>query len=271
MTTVKLFAPIGVGGVTCIDGTQAAVGSDGSVSVDSVTAEGLIAAGFLPFSPPPFSTASAIMLRDDFIYPAAAFPTSATAGVPWVKKIVGAGPPTVALVANTAGGIAQIALEATSEKQDAVLYAGDQVVWDATKGLVVDMRVKLSVLPTTGSKLVFGLAAAWIDGPNNNTYFLRFGADGNGTILAESFDGSTNVSVTTGVTVTTSAWHNFRIDATNPASVKYYIDNVAVATASTFVAPGTTHPLQPYVAGYKASGTSVGTLQLDVIHIWNGR
>ena len=271
MTTVKLYAPVGIGGVTCIDGIQASVGTDGVVSVDSNTALGLLAAGFVVKSPPPFSVASPITLTDDFANAAAAFPTSAAAGYPWVKKIVGAGPPTVALVANATGGVVQIALEATSEKQDAVLYAGDQCVWDATKGMVVDIRAKLSVLPTTGSKIVFGMMAAWIDGPNNNTFFVRFAANGTGEILAESFDGSTNVSIDTGVVVTTTGWHTYRIDMTNPANVLFYIDNVRVASASTFIAPGTTHPLQPYISGYKASGTSVGTIQVDSVNLWNGR
>src|ERR1700731_2137077 len=47
------------------------------------------------------------------------------AGYPWVKKIVGAGPPTVALINNASGGQMQLALTATSEKEDAVLYWND--------------------------------------------------------------------------------------------------------------------------------------------------
>src|SRR5690349_6651613 len=77
-----------------------------------------------------------------------AFPAAATAGSDWVKKIVGAAPPTVAGVANGAGGQVACTLTATSEKQDAALYWGDQRALDVTKGLVMEMRAQLSVLPS---------------------------------------------------------------------------------------------------------------------------
>ena len=268
--SVKLSAPVGVGSVSCIDGTQVAVATDGTATVDALTATSLIGQGWVPQSPPPFSASFIRTLRDDFDQAVAAFPTSAQAGYPWVKKTVGS-PTGVALVANAVGGVVGLALAATSEKEDAILYQADQLTYDCTKSVVYEARAAFSVLPTSGTKAVFGLMAAWIDGPNNNTFFVRFAADSNGTILAESFDGSTNVSVTTGVTVVANAYHTFRIDTSNAASVKFYIDNVPVATASTFVAPGTTHPLQAYASVYKASGTSVGTLLIDDLHIWSGR
>src|ERR1700743_1733514 len=66
-----------------------------------------------------------IVFEDDFVgaghtagIPAAGSPG---AGYAWVKKIVGAGPPTVAVVANGAGGIVACALTSTSEKEDAAL------------------------------------------------------------------------------------------------------------------------------------------------------
>src|SRR5579872_1244121 len=96
--------------------------------------------------------ASPLYFDDDFIgaghsagIPAAGAPT---AGYPWVKKIVGAAPPTVALVANGAGGQIACTLTATSEKQDAALYWNDSLSLDATKGLVWQCRAQLSVLPS---------------------------------------------------------------------------------------------------------------------------
>src|ERR1700694_3358749 len=61
---------------------------------------------------------------------------SPAAGYPWVKKIVGAAPPTVALATNASGGQVQLALTATSEKEDAVLYWNDNLAIDVTKGAV---------------------------------------------------------------------------------------------------------------------------------------
>src|SRR5579872_2115765 len=138
---------------------------------------------------------SPLYFDDDFIggghsagIPAAGSPT---AGYPWVKKIVGAAPPTVALVSNGAGGQIACTLTATSEKQDAALYWNDSLSLDATKGLVWQCRAQLSVLPSAaGVQAVFGVQSAWIDGPNNAAEFLRFGATANGTILMTSFDGT---------------------------------------------------------------------------------
>src|SRR5258708_5061281 len=137
---------------------------------------------------------SPLYFDDDFIggghtagIPAAGSPT---AGYPWVKKIVGAAPPTVALVANAAGGQVARTLTSTSEKQDAALYWNDNLSLDATKGLVWQARVALTVLPSAaGVQCVWGLQSAWIDGPNNAAEYLRFGATANGTILMTSFDG----------------------------------------------------------------------------------
>ena len=66
-------------------------------------------------------SSSPLQFGDDFIgaghtagIPAAGSPA---AGYPWVKKIVGVGPPVVALVTNSSGGQLQAALAATSEAE----------------------------------------------------------------------------------------------------------------------------------------------------------
>src|SRR5258708_7890612 len=81
-----------------------------------------------------------LFFADDFIgaghsagVPAAASPV---AGYPWVKKIVGAGLPTVALAPNATGGQMQLALTATSELQDAVLYWNDNLAIEDRKSVV---------------------------------------------------------------------------------------------------------------------------------------
>ncbi len=210
-----------------------------------------------------------IFYDDDFVAAGRlVFPTSATQGVDWIKKIVGAGPPTVAGVANAAGGQMACTLTATSEKQDAVLYWADQLGIDATKGLVFEARVKLSVLPSAASvQTVWGMAGPWIDGPDNNTFYLEFGATANGAILLRSQDGVTQNSIASGVTVLTTDFHIYRIDATDVTDVKFFIDGVQVSTtgAIKFAATGTNSVLQPYLAAYKPSGTGVATLTADYV------
>jgi hypothetical protein len=200
---------------------------------------------------------------------------SAVAGGDFVAKIVlTAGTPTVAGVSKAIGGQVACALTATSEKQDAVLYWDDNLGLDATKALNFECRVLLSVVPNAaGVQAVWGLGSVWIDGPNNNTSFLRFGATANGAVLIEAFDGVTTTSIATGVTVGTTDWHIYRIDANNLTDVKFFIDGVQVSTTGlvNFAATGTLAVLQPYLACYKPGGTGVATLTIDFVRAWMNR
>ena len=220
-----------------------------------------------------------LQFSDDFIggghtagIPVAGSPV---AGYPWVKKIVGAAPPTVALVGNAAGGVIACTLAATSEKEDAALYWNDNLSIDATKGPVWQARVQLGVLPSVAGVLAtFGLHSAWIDGPNSAAEYMHFQANGNGQILMASFDGITTYGpFNTGITVGTVDWHQYRIDASVPTDVKFFIDGAMVSTTGQlqFNATGANAILQPYVSMYKASGTGVGTLNMDAIDVWNFR
>jgi len=219
-----------------------------------------------------------LVFEDDFVgaghtagVPAAGSPT---AGYAWVKKIVGSGPPTVAIVANGAGGIAACTLAATSEKEDAALYMNDQLTFDVTKNLVFESRAAMAVLPSVaGVEMVLGLQSAWIDGPDNASYYLRFQANGSGLVNCQSYDGTTTKSVSSGVTLVANAYHLFRIDATNVADVAYYIDGVRVNAVGSvgFAATGAGAVLQLYASAYKASGTGVGTLNLDTMSVATDR
>jgi hypothetical protein len=160
------------------------------------------------------------------------------------------------------------------EKQDAALYFGDQKNFDVTKGLVWEARAQLSVLPSAaGVQAVFGVSSAWIDGPDNATQYLEFGATANGAILIRSQDGTTQNSIASGVTVLTTEWHIYRIDCSDVTDIKFYIDGVQVSAnnAVAFAATGANAILQPYNAMYKPSGTGVGTLTLDYVKAWQNR
>ena len=220
---------------------------------------------------------SPVQYYDDFlgagslVIPAAG---STENGVDWAKKIVGAGPPTVAGVASAVGGQISIALTATSEKQDAVLYWADQKGLDITKGLVFETRINLSTLPSVaGVEMVAGVHSNWIDGPDNNTCYARFQANGNGVLNFQSYDGVTTVSKSASKTLTTSDWAILRIDASNIADVKFSVNGVQVSATGdvNFAATGTLAVLQPYVSMYKASGTGVGTALVDYVKAWANR
>lgn len=216
-----------------------------------------------------------IYFYDDFVGAYTAIPAGIApeSGCTWAKKIVGAAPPTVALVANTATGIAQCALTAASQKQDAGLYWADDRRFLITQGVVFEVRVKVSTIPTDVAEAVWGLVGDWADGPDNIVYSAFFTADGSGEIFCEKDDNNTDQSVTSGVTVLNTDWKIYRIDCRDVTSIKFYINGARVASGTTFpyVATGANATLQPYLGPYKAAGTGVGTIQVDYVRIWGNR
>lgn len=216
---------------------------------------------------------SPVYFYDDFMGAGhLSIPTAVSPGSYWCSKIVGAAPPTVGAVPNA--GVIQIALAATSEKEDAVFYCADQRAYTVNLGMVYETRIQLPVIPTAGSKAVIGVAAAWADGQNNIAQYLRFACNGNGTLLCESQDGTTQLSVSTGITIaTTTEWHILRIDASDVTNVKFFVDGNQVCTSTIFpfAATGIGAQVQPYASLYKASGTSIGTMAIDYIAIGQNR
>lgn len=223
-----------------------------------------------------------LLFGDDFIgaghtagVPAAGSPV---AGYPWVKKIVGAGPPTVALISNSIGGQIQLALTATSEKEDAVLYWNDSLAMDVTKFAVWEARAALTVPPSAaGVQVVFGLAGAWIDGPDNNAHYVEFGCTANNNLLVRSQDGTTQNSIAasnSGAAVSLDTnFHTFRIACENTADIAFMVDGNRVNAVGSvaFAATGTSAVLQPYMAVYKPSGTGLATLVIDKVDCWANR
>ncbi len=220
-----------------------------------------------------------LFFRDDFVGPGKlVIPAAASdeSGMDWSKKIVGAGPPTVAGVANAVGGQVALTLEASSQKQDAVLYWDDQKALDTTKGLVFEARFQLSVLPSVAAvQAVIGVASDWVDGPNSNTCYAVVGATGSGALLLRSYDGVTTVSaaLSPALTLITTDWAIVRIDFSDVTNVGIYVNGVQRTTAGqiNWAATSTLAVLQPYMACYKASGTGVGTLKIDYVKAWMNR
>jgi hypothetical protein len=303
MTDVVMIAPSGVRLIFKTDGTTASVADNGTVTVSGDDVPALLRQGFrfggdtasaLPASPAAgrliYDTlrrrmlvgdgakwddlvGTDLVINDDFIGAVAAFPTTAESGMAWMSKIVGAAPPTVAMVADAANGVARCALTADSQKQDAALYMGDQRCIDLSKKPIVEIRAKLSTLPTSGTKVVMGLAGDWVDGPDAIAYSAWVAASGSGALLVEADDAATDSSAASGVTVTTADWFNVRIDFSDLTALKFYLDDTLIATetAIPFAATGANAILQPYVGAYKASGTSVGAVDVDYIRVWSER
>lgn len=216
-----------------------------------------------------------IDFKDDFIGADVVIPASGSveSGCKWSKKIVGAAPPTVAKVADGINGYVACALTADSQKQDAALHMNDELMFSIAQGAIFEARIKLSVLPSgAASKANFGLWGAWGDG--GSAYRVGFTAEsGTGLVTCESDDAVTDTSASSGVTVTTAQWKIYRIDCTTQTDIKFYIDGARVAGGTTFAnaASAANSKCQPHIGMYKASGTTVGTIQVDYVRVMQNR
>jgi hypothetical protein len=218
---------------------------------------------------------SAMQFDEDFIGPGhSAIPSagSPSTGYPWVKNIVGAGPPTVAIVANSSGGIVQLALTSTSEAEEATLYQNDQLNFDGSKSAYFECLALFTTLPASGVEVVFGLRAARNAVPDSAAEYIDFQLNGSGAVNIRIKDGVTGAqSNASGITLLANAWHYFRFDTTDPTNVGFYIDGVKVspvapATLMTFAATGASAILQPYFSLYRgAVGTGLCTMQVDMV------
>jgi hypothetical protein len=191
----------------------------------------------------------------------------------WVKKIVGSAPPTLAKVADEVNGVIACTLTSANEKQNAELYWNDEQQLSIAQGLVFEARVKPSVLTTDVAEQVIGLIGAWADGLDATTYNVFFTMDGSGEIFCEKDDNATDESATSGVTLTNADWAILRIDCSNVADIKFYVNGNRVAGGTTFdwAASAANSKVQPIAGCYKATGTGVGTLQIDYIKVWQNR
>ena len=220
---------------------------------------------------------SPVILDEDFNGPGhTTIPTqgSPAAGYAWVQRIVGAAPPTAAVVANYPGGLIRLALAATSEAEEADLYANDMLNWDMTKSLTFECLVANHVLPSVAAvEFVFGMQSAWVSGPDNASFYAQFQQSGSGVVNMRTKDGVQTLSASTGVTMVVDTFHSFRIDATDPTNVRFFVDGVETSTKGqfSFAATGANAILQPYFSVYKASGTGVGTLDINSVQIGMNR
>lgn len=225
------------------------------------------------------SLQTAINFLEDFIGAGhtAGFPSygSPTAGYPWCKKIVGSA--TAALVSNASGGVAQLALAATSEAEEATLAWNDNLSVDVTKRAQAEFRIALTVPPSAASvEAVWGLSSAWVSGPDTATRLIEFGCTANGKLNLRLKDTGSFTSIaavypwnpSSQITLDT-AMHMYRIDVTNAADIGFWFDGQRVNAAGSvaFTTTGANAILQPYMSVYKPSGTGLATLQIDKVDL----
>jgi hypothetical protein len=182
-------------------------------------------------------------------------------------KTVDVGDATQGLVADAHGGEVALALAATSEAEDAVLYHGDTKNFDIDSKLIFECRAKVTT-PGSGVTVVFGVAGDHNldkDSISQHAWFrLQAGLD----LLAESDDGTNdNDDVDTLLNLVSGTYYTFRIDLTDPSDVKFYVDTARLLSTSTFDMSNFSGRLQPYFSVDKASGTGTATLTVDWVKL----
>jgi hypothetical protein len=185
-----------------------------------------------------------------------------------------AGNTTPILVPDSPAGIVSIPLDATNEIQLSGMTWGDNRTLVLNQGLGIEGRIALSVLPTGLVTFCFGIAGDHNAAVNTVAESIWFRADGSGAITVETDDTVNETSlVATGVTLTAGLFAVFRIDCSDIASVKFYINGVQVAAGTTFnMSQVAGLKLQPVVRiGKEAAATTVGTVQWDYIRCWQNR
>lgn len=181
----------------------------------------------------------------------------------------------IALIADEANGVLRGIIDNDSNAELATVYWGDQKGVSVKQGAVFETRIRVSTSVTSGTDIVWGMAGDANAVSDTITESAWFKVDGGTSVVAESDDTTNNNDdKSTSITAGTTDWRIYTIDFTTIADVGFYIDGVAVATATTFDMSNLTDAeavMQPYISGQKASGTSVGTFDIDYVRVWSNR
>ena len=170
------------------------------------------------------------------------------------------------------------ALDADGNTQDSgIVSAANVLAWDISKGLVIEFRAKLSVLPTSDTEIHFGVYGqaqandAQICSADDVAEHAVFSFDGSGVCTINTDDGSNETTASaTGVTVLNSAYHVYRIDFTDDENVLFFIDGEDVTPAAGVDMSDIASPLVQPVALLLKHGADagLGTVLLDYVKIW---
>ena len=192
-----------------------------------------------------------------------------------LKTVIVAGA-SVAAVADEHCGAIKMNIANTTEAEDAVLYMGDQLLFDIDKLKTFECRAKV-VTPSSGVKVVLGMAGNHDLDKDTIAQSAWFSFDGAMACKCETDDGATDNDDVTAATLTTDTYYYFKIDFTTVTNIKFYIKTpgattyTQVGTTTTYSMAGYTSGLQPYFSCDKASAAGTASLTIDRIRIVSER
>lgn len=176
-------------------------------------------------------------------------------------------------------GVYSLATAAVSEAQDAQLTFGNQLILDPTKDLVFEARVRLNIpgaTITADERWVVGLCSDHtnsedsLDNTTSNVWFRGEGANLN--LYIEGDDGTTDTNDTdSGVDYADNTFMLLKIDMTNLAAVKMFINGVQVSTTLNLSALTSSNKLQPIFCYQRDAGSEINLLEVDWFRITQTR
>jgi hypothetical protein len=181
------------------------------------------------------------------------------------------------------GGILTYHLHVTGETEEAGIYARDSKDFNLDKGVIFEARLAVHVAPTIGGEVMIGFQNDSYGTGSNRclnadecaiySAFGFYATLGAGLIPAIRTDDSANPSgiISSGVSaLSLDAYHIFRIDVLDAASVKFYIDGARVAPATTFnMSQGSNVMVQPIILAQKnGADAGLGDIYVDYIKMW---
>lgn len=213
-----------------------------------------------------------VILDDDFIddYPASgtALPLGSS---PWLKvETLGLG----VIESAEANGVLKFVFDNTSEAATAALYM-PALPFDIDQAPIFECRLAIfDIGDDAALDINFGLASA-THATDFDTIaaFAAFHLDGNNlSVFCQSDDGTIDTDpVDTLIDLVDDTYATFRIDATDKADVKFYINGARVLAGTTFDISNYTGRLTPIVHVEKSTDDTTADVRVDRIRCTAGR
>lgn len=167
-------------------------------------------------------------------------------------------------------------LEADAETEDAGIYS-NTLSFNIDKGPIFEARIDVAVLPTDVAEVHIGfqgeahVADDQVAAADDIDLHIFFVLDGSGAYVIYTDSGAAgghNTAIATGITAVPGTYNVLRIDCTDAANVKFYVDGAGVATGTTFDLSNGTMMLMPNIMVTKAGGAGLCDVKIDYVRVW---
>ena len=194
----------------------------------------------------------------------------------WCSKATGS-----CTIKSVSGGSMDLALDATSEVQNACLYMGDILPFDIDDLIRFEFVAKLTASLHADVSVAMGLTGARNDAIDSIAQNILFRAIGSNAIVLETDDGTTDLDDKPAGLSLAATYRRFAIDFSvgnltqappslskgGVADIRFFMSNdrgalVQVGKSVRFDMSAYTSNLQPFFQIQKVSGTATGTLSI---------